>query len=123
METFITLVIRVSRNYRDFTPPWRPARTSARRAVALALLGQALGFRWSAHHRLFVLAPTPPWSWRMLVVLFTSVLCVATPIKIWNNARLEHRLQEQEKHLLAAMIARAANQIKPQFTLKHNPPH
>src|SRR6266851_2931198 len=32
--------------------------------VALALLGQALGFRWSDHHRLFVLAPNPPWSWR-----------------------------------------------------------
>src|SRR5947208_4947117 len=33
--------------------------------VALALLGQALGARWSDHHRLFVLSPSPPWSWRM----------------------------------------------------------
>src|SRR3954468_8583346 len=33
--------------------------------VALELLGQALGFRWSDHHRLFVLASNPPWSWRM----------------------------------------------------------
>jgi two-component system LytT family sensor kinase len=81
--------------------------------VALELLGQAVGFRW--HHRLFVLAPTPPWSWRMLVVLFASVLCVATPIKIWNNARIEHRLQEQEKLLLAAKIDALANQINPHF--------
>src|SRR5882672_205465 len=83
--------------------------------VALALLGQALGFRWSEHHRLFVLAPNPPWAWRMLVVLFASVLCVATPIKIWNNARIEHRLQEQEKLLLAAKIEALANQINPHF--------
>ncbi len=81
--------------------------------VALELLGQAVGSRWN--HRLFVLAPSPPWSWRMLVVLFASVLCVATPIKIWNNARIEHRLQEQEKLLLAAKIEALANQINPHF--------
>ena len=83
--------------------------------VALELIGQALGIRWSDHHRLFVLAPNPPWSWRMLYVLFASVLCVATPIKIWNNARIEHRLQEQEKLLLAAKIEALANQINPHF--------
>ena len=83
--------------------------------VALELLGQAVGFRWSDHHRLFVLAPNPPWSWRMLLVLLATVLCVATPIKIWNNARIEHRLQEQEKLLLAAKIEALANQINPHF--------
>jgi two-component system LytT family sensor kinase len=81
--------------------------------VALELLAQAVGMRW--YHRLFVLAPNPPWTWRMLVVLFASVLCVATPIKIWNNARIEHRLQEQEKLLLAARIEALANQINPHF--------
>ena len=83
--------------------------------VALELVAQALGFRWSDHHRLFVLAPNPPWSWSMLVVLLATVLCVATPIKIWNNARIEHRLQEQEKLLLAAKIEALANQINPHF--------
>ena len=83
--------------------------------VALELLAQGLGFRWSDHHRLFVLAPNPPWAWRMLLVLLATVLCVATPIKIWNNARIEHRLQEQEKLLLAARIEALANQINPHF--------
>jgi two-component system, LytTR family, sensor kinase len=83
--------------------------------VALELIAQALGFRFSAHHRLFVLAPSPPWSWTMLLVLLATVLCVATPIKIWNNARIEHRLQEQEKLLLAAKIEALANQINPHF--------
>jgi two-component system LytT family sensor kinase len=51
----------------------------------------------------------------MLLVLLTTVLCVATPIKIWNNARIEHRLQEQETLLLAAKIEALANQINPHF--------
>ena len=51
----------------------------------------------------------------MFVVLLATVLGVATPIKIWNNARIEHRLQEQEKLLLAAKIEALANQINPHF--------
>ena len=51
----------------------------------------------------------------MAVVLLATVLAVATPIKIWNNARIEHRLQEQEKLLLAAKIEALANQINPHF--------
>ena len=83
--------------------------------VALELLRQALGLRWSAHQqRLFFLdaatvldaraSSCSPRCWR-----------VATPIKIWNNARIEHRLQEQEKLLLAAKIEALANQINPHF--------
>src|SRR5206468_1196073 len=34
---------------------------------------------------------------------------------IWNNARIEHRLQEQEKLLLAAKIEALASQINPHF--------
>ena len=104
---------RIWRMVRSLEVDWQVVLLLA--PVALAVLGQALGARWSDHHRLFVLSPSPPWSWRMLVVLFASVLCVATPIKIWNNARIEHRLQEQEKLLLAAKIEALANQINPHF--------
>ncbi|HEY2905939.1 MAG TPA: histidine kinase [Vicinamibacterales bacterium] len=84
--------------------------------ISLELLGQALGARWSLHHRLFVLAPEAgATAWAMFMVLLATVLCVATPIKIWNNARIEHRLQEQEKLLLAAKIEALANQINPHF--------
>ena len=51
----------------------------------------------------------------LLVVLLATVLSVATPIKIWNNARIEHRLAEQETLLLAARIEALANQINPHF--------
>jgi two-component system LytT family sensor kinase len=49
------------------------------------------------------------------VVILATVLGVATPIKIWNNARIEHRLQEQETLLLAAKIEALASQINPHF--------
>src|SRR6478672_11252801 len=110
---FTSLPRRVWRMLRTFQVDWQVILLLA--PVALELLAQALGFRWSDHHRLFVLAPNPPWSWTMLLVLLSTVLAVATPIKIWNNARIEHRLQEQEKLLLAAKIEALANQINPHF--------
>jgi two-component system LytT family sensor kinase len=43
------------------------------------------------------------------------VLCVAIPIKIWNSARIEHRLQEQEKLLMRARLEALSSQINPHF--------
>ena len=80
--------------------------------VALELLRQALGHRFGAD-RLFYLSTG---EWPMLaLVLLATVMCVATPIKIWNNARIEHRLHEQEKLLMAARVSALANQINPHF--------
>jgi two-component system LytT family sensor kinase len=83
--------------------------------IGLELLRQGVGGRWGEHHRLFYPAPPPGSIWMLFVVLLATVLAVATPIKIWNNARIEHRLQEQEKLLLAAKIEALANQINPHF--------
>ena len=55
----------------------------------------------------------------MLIVLLATVLCVATPIKIWNNARIEHRLQEQEKLLLAAQDRGARQPDQPALPVQH----
>ena len=73
--------------------------------IGLELIRQGIGARVGNGHRLFYLSPGPTWSlfWLAVIVLAT-VLAVATPIKIWNNARIEHRLQEQEKLLLAAKL-------------------
>jgi len=81
--------------------------------VGLEMIRQALGFRWAEHHRLFYLEPEPFWT--LAVIVLATVLAVATPIKIWNNARIEHRLEEQEKLLLAARIEALSNRINPHF--------
>ena len=80
--------------------------------VALELLRQALGMRFGLHRLFFLDSLTP---WMTLLVILSSVLAVATPIKIWNSARVEHRLQEQEKLLLAAKIEALKSQINPHF--------
>jgi two-component system, LytTR family, sensor kinase len=97
---------------RTLTVDWQVVLLLA--PVALELLRQGLGHRWP--HRLFSLHGAADSSaWMLALVLLATVLAVATPIKIWNNARIEHRLQEQEKLLLAARIEALANQINPHF--------
>jgi len=79
--------------------------------IALELIAQAVGTQWPA--RLFVLQPHT-WSlWA--AVLISTVLSIAIPIKIWNSARTEHRLQEQEKLLMASRLDALASQINPHF--------
>ena len=79
--------------------------------ISLETLRQAVGARYSA--RLFVLSSPSPWI--TLVVYLATIIIVSTPIKIWNNARIEHRLQEQEKLLLAAKVEALKSQINPHF--------
>jgi len=80
--------------------------------VGLEILRQTLGQHFGAE-RIFYLAP--PTAWLAGLVILATVLCVAIPIKIWNAARIEHRLQEQEKLLMAARVEALASQINPHF--------
>jgi two-component system LytT family sensor kinase len=80
--------------------------------IGLELINQALGHRFG-HYRIFYHEP-PTW-WLYALVVLATVLCVAIPIKIWNSARIEHRLQEQEKLLMAARVEALASQINPHF--------
>ncbi len=63
--------------------------------------------------RLFHLSSPSPWI--TLVIYIATILTVSTPIKIWNQARIEHRVQEQEKLLLAAKLEALKSQINPHF--------
>ena len=79
--------------------------------ICLELLRQGLGARFGAN--LYYLEPINPWLFGLVVL--TTVLSVAVPIKIWNTARIEHRLEEQEKLLMRARIEALASQINPHF--------
>src|SRR5436190_13068449 len=82
--------------------------------IGLELIAQAVGYFWPS--RLFVLQPQPLQSWGLWTsVLVSTVLSIAIPIKIWNSARIEHRLQEQEKLLMASRLDALASQINPHF--------
>ena len=111
---FMDLYKHVWRMVRKLGVSWQLALLIA--PVALELLRQTLGARFGVD-RLFypgadLGSPSPG---MMLLVILATVLAVATPIKIWNSARIEHRLQEQEKLLLAAKIEALKSQINPHF--------
>jgi two-component system LytT family sensor kinase len=80
--------------------------------VALEMVRLTVGARWGVHRLFYLDSPSLPMN---ALVILSTVLAVATPIKIWNSARIEHRLQEQETLLLAAKIEALKSQINPHF--------
>ena len=80
--------------------------------IGLEIILQALGHRFGSARIFF---HEPPVAWMLLLVVVATVMSVAVPIKIWNSARIEHRLQEQEKLLMAARVEALASQINPHF--------
>jgi two-component system LytT family sensor kinase len=81
--------------------------------ISLELLCQWIGLNWPT--RIFFHNPPPQQPWLLGLVVLATVLCVTIPIKIWNSARIEHRLQEQERHLMMARMDALASQINPHF--------
>jgi two-component system LytT family sensor kinase len=106
---FKALPRRIWNTVRRFQVDWQIVLVLA--PIGLELIRQAVGARFEG--RLFYL--DAPSAWLFGLVLVATVLSVATPIKIWNNARIEHRLVEQEHLLLAAKISALASQINPHF--------
>jgi len=80
--------------------------------IGLEAIRQTIGLRFGEDRLFYFEAPS---AWLTVVIYVATVLTVSIPIKIWNNARIEHRLQEQEKLLLAAKIEALKSQINPHF--------
>jgi two-component system, LytTR family, sensor kinase len=80
--------------------------------IGLEMIRQAIGGRFGDARLFYLHGDT---FWLTIAVYVATVLTVSTPIKIWNNARIEHRLQEQEKLLLAAKVEALKSQINPHF--------
>jgi len=96
---------------RRFTTDWWQV---ALLSIPIGLEGirQAVGTRFGEHRLFYFDAPSP---WLTLAAYVATVLTVSIPIKIWNNARIEHRVHEQEKLLLAAKVEALKSQINPHF--------
>ncbi len=58
--------------------------------------------------------PYPSWAWLLLIVLST-VMSVAVPVKIWNNTRIEMNLEQNQQLLLKARMDALSRQINPHF--------
>jgi two-component system, LytTR family, sensor kinase len=64
-------------------------------------------------HWLFAIHPSN-WGYTLLVVM-SSVMCVAMAIKIWNNTRIEMNLEQNQQLLLKARLEALTSQINPHF--------
>ncbi|MGB0035339.1 MAG: histidine kinase [Candidatus Acidiferrales bacterium] len=51
----------------------------------------------------------------LLLIVLSSVMCVAMAIKIWNNTRIEMNLEQNQQLLLKARMDALTSQINPHF--------
>ena len=57
-----------------------------------------------------------PAHWATMVAIYaTTIFSIAIFLKVWNNARIEIKLEEQEKLLLQARMDALQSQINPHF--------
>jgi two-component system, LytTR family, sensor kinase len=62
---------------------------------------------------LFFLNPTGLWT--EILILFATAIAVALPLRIWNNTRMERKLEEKERSLIQARMDSLISQINPHF--------
>jgi len=102
--------------YRWFKRNLRHPRIDWQTAFFLIILALQMGrleLQWAAPNRIFALYQPSPWA---LVLIFATVVAtISIPIKIWNNARIEMKLEEQERLLLEARLDALQSQINPHF--------
>lgn len=106
----LSLPAQVWRMLRDFQVNWQVLLLLA--IIGLEAIRQEVGAR-IGEPRLFHLS-SPSW-WITGLVYVATIITVSTPIKIWNNARIEHRLHEQDKLLMVARVEALKSQINPHF--------
>ncbi len=99
----------VKRNLRHPRIDWQTAFF----LIIIALEAARLELQWAAPKRLWVLSLNTPWG--LVFVFATVVATISIPIKLWNNARIEMKLEEQERLLLEARLDALQSQINPHF--------
>jgi two-component system LytT family sensor kinase len=85
-----------------------PLFTCIALTVAQIELADAVPYHW-----LFSWHPSN-WGYSLLVVM-SSMMCVAMAIKIWNNTRIEMNLAQNQQLLLKARMDALTSQINPHF--------
>ena len=55
------------------------------------------------------------WDWWLVLVLIATLMSVASPLKIWNNTRIEMILEQHQQLLLKARMDALSSQINPHF--------
>ncbi len=85
--------------------------------LAIEFIRSSLGHAFTSKNWLFVMHPPAATLNPATVVLvyFSTMLCVGLTLKIWNNTRNEWKLEEQQRLLVEARLASLTSQINPHF--------
>jgi two-component system LytT family sensor kinase len=81
--------------------------------VSIMLCYLRMELKWMSPRYFFAL-DTAEWPLQ-LAIYATSLMCIGIPLKIFNNARIELKLEEQERALLQARMEALQSQINPHF--------
>ncbi len=101
----------VKRNLRHPRIDWQTAFF----LIIIALQAARLEIQYATAPRQWLWTLPAPTPVAILMVFATLVATISIPIKIWNNARIEMKLEEQEKLLLEARLDALQSQIHPHF--------
>jgi two-component system, LytTR family, sensor kinase len=107
---FTSLHRRIWNSVRTMRLDWQVILVLA--PIGMELIRLAIGWKWGVRHLFFL---ETEGTWRNVLLILATVLAIAIPIRIWNTARIEHQLVEQEKLLMAARIQALSSQINPHF--------
>jgi two-component system LytT family sensor kinase len=83
--------------------------------IIIALQAGRLEIRYAVPKWLFANDPVAPTPVSLLAIFAFVVATVAVPIKVWNNARIEMKLEDQERILLEARLDALQSQVNPHF--------
>jgi len=83
--------------------------------VIVALQAGRLELRYATPKLIFANDPVEPAPVALLALFAFVIATIGVPIKIWNNARIEMKLEEQERLLLVARLDALQSQINPHF--------
>jgi two-component system LytT family sensor kinase len=108
--TFLSTPRMIVRFFRGRKLSWEMLPLGA--IVALELGRQALGHSTKPQW-LFYLDVGQIWT--LALVLLSTVMAVAVPMKIWNNTRIEMNLEQHQQLLLKARMDALTAQINPHF--------
>jgi two-component system LytT family sensor kinase len=82
---------------------------------ALIVLLEALRFELGHWFPGYIFSLNSNNLWVVVAIFAGVLMCVGIPLKIWDNTRIEIKLEEQERLLLHARMEALQNQINPHF--------
>src|SRR5467141_2138053 len=108
--TFLSIPRWLVRLFRGARMSWEMLPLGA--CVALELGRQALGHATKPQWLFYLDAGK---SWEVALVALSTLMSVASPLKIWNNTRIEMNLERHKQLLLRARMDALSSQINPHF--------